>query len=73
MNWKRKLSSRQFWTAVAGFVSMLIVFFGGREDSAARVTALILSGASVVAYVIGEGLVDAAAEKRGEDRTEEEG
>ena len=66
MNWKGKLTSRKFWTAVAGFVSMLIVALGGAEDSASRVTALILSGASVAAYIIGEGLVDAAAGAEGD-------
>lgn len=56
----RKLTSRKLWAAVAGFVSMLIVAFGGAEQTATQVTALIMAGASVVAYIIGEGLTDAA-------------
>lgn len=64
--WKAKLASRKLWTALAGFVSMLIVALGGAEDAATRVAALIMSGASVVAYVIGEGLADAAGAARGE-------
>ena len=59
IDWKRKLTSRKLWTAVASFVSMLIIFFGGAEETATQVTALILSGASVIAYIIGEGLADA--------------
>lgn len=59
MDWKRKLTSRKFWVAVATFVSMLIVALGGTEAVASQVTALIIAGASVVAYIIGEGLVDA--------------
>lgn len=55
----RKLTSRKFWTSVAAFVSMLIVFFGGAETTATQVTALIMAGASVIGYVIGEGLADA--------------
>lgn len=49
IDWKRKLTSRKFWTA-----------FGGAESTATQVTALIMGGATVVAYIIGEGLADAA-------------
>jgi len=59
MDWKRKLTSRKFWAAVASFVTMLIVALGGTESSANQTAALIMAGASVIAYVIGEGLVDA--------------
>lgn len=60
INWKRKLTSRKLWTAVASFVSMMIVATGGAENTATQVTALIMAGASVVAYIIGEGLTDSA-------------
>lgn len=60
INWKRKLTSRKLWAAVASFVSMMIVATGGTENTAAQITALIMAGASVVAYIIGEGLTDAA-------------
>ena len=60
INWVKKLTSRKLWTAVASFVSMMIVATGGTENTAAQVTALIMAGASVVAYIIGEGLTDAA-------------
>lgn len=60
IDWKKKLTSRKFWAAVAGFVAGLLVAFG-REETAETVAALIMSGASVVAYIIGEGLIDAAA------------
>lgn len=59
IDWKRKLTSRKFWMAIASFVSMLIVFFGGAESTATQVTALIMAGATVIGYVIGEGLADA--------------
>lgn len=58
----RKLCSRKFWVAVAGFVSGLLIFFGQTEAQAAQITALIMSGASVIAYILGEGLIDAARE-----------
>ena len=60
INWVRKLTSRKLWTAVASFVSMMIVATGGTENTATQITALIMAVASVVAYIIGEGLTDAA-------------
>lgn len=54
----RKLTSRKFWVAVSGFVAMLIVALGYAEDTATQVTALIMAGAEVIAYIIGEGLAD---------------
>ena len=44
---------------IASFVSMMIVATGGAENTATQVTALIMAGASVIAYIIGEGLTDA--------------
>ena len=60
MDWKQKLTSRKFWTAVSAFVTNLILAFGGTQSEAAKVAAIIMAGAAVVAYIIGEGLVDAA-------------
>lgn len=60
INWVRKLTSRKFWTAVASFVSMMIVACGGTDNQATQITALIMAGAAVVAYIIGEGLTDSA-------------
>lgn len=58
INWKQKLTSRKFWVSVASFVSLLIVAFGGAEQVATQVTAIIMAGASVVGYLIAEGLAD---------------
>ena len=57
---KRKLTSRKFWAAVAEFVTMLILAFHGTQETAAQVAAIIMAGAGVIAYIIGEGLADAA-------------
>ena len=59
IDWIRKLTSRKFWLSVASFVSMLIIALGGAESTAAQITGLIMAGATVVGYVIGEGLADA--------------
>jgi len=60
IDWKRKLTSRKFWAAVCNFVAMLILAFGGSTGTAEKVTALIMAGATVIAYIIAEGLVDKA-------------
>lgn len=60
IDWKRKLTSRKFWAALANFVMMLVIAMNGTESTAKQVAAIIMAGATVVAYIIGEGLVDAA-------------
>ena len=54
----QRLKSRKLWMSIASFVSMLMIYCGGSESEASQVTALIMAGASVVGYVIGEGLAD---------------
>ena len=56
----RKLTSRKFWMAVAAFISGLIVAFGETAETAETVTGLILAGATVLGYLLAEGLTDAA-------------
>ena len=61
IDWKSKLTSRKFWAAVCTLVTNLVIVFGGNQETAVKITALIMAGAAVVAYIIGEGLIDAAA------------
>ena len=49
IDWKRKLTSRKLWVAVAGFVAGLIIIFGGNQETADKISGAILSGAAVVA------------------------
>ena len=63
MDWKSKLTSRKFWAAIAEFVTMLVIALGGKSDTATQITALIMAGAGVIAYIVGEGLIDAASAK----------
>ena len=80
IDWKRKLTSRKFWATVCNFVGMLILAFGGTQETAVQVTEIIMAGAGVVAYIIAEGLVDAANagtvevydDDDGEEETEDE-
>lgn len=60
IDWIRKLTSRKFWLSIASFVAMLIVALGGGENMAQQITALIMAGATVIGYVLGEGLADAS-------------
>lgn len=64
IDWKRKLTSRKFWVAVADFVVMLLIAFGVAETEAMQISAIIMAGAGVVAYIVGEGLTDAASLKQ---------
>lgn len=63
IDWVSKLTSRKFWAAITSFATMLIVALGGTESAANQTAALIMAGASVIAYIIGEGLADAAGAK----------
>ena len=60
INWKRKLTSRKLWVALAGFIAGLIVAFGGSSETAETASGCILSGAAVIGYMVGEGLADGA-------------
>lgn len=71
INWARKLTSRKFWLSIASFVSMLVVALGGAESTGTQVAALIMAGATVVGYVIGEGLADAGNNGIDAEPTEE--
>ena len=59
-DWIRKLTSRKFWLAVAGLVAGIIAFVHSPSGSSEAITSLIMSFGSVVAYIVGEGLADAA-------------
>ena len=55
----RKLTSRKFWLAVAAFVTELIIAFKGDAELAETLSGMIMAGATVIAYIVGEGLIDA--------------
>lgn len=56
----RKLCSRKLWVALATFVTGLLIYFGKSADEAHQIEGLIMAGAGALAYIIGEGLADAA-------------
>lgn len=57
-NIKQKLTSRKFWCAVIGFVTAVLTAFKVNEMTIEQVTAVISATAVLVAYIIGEGMVD---------------
>lgn len=59
INWKSKLTSRKWWTSVVSFITLMILACGGSENTATQVASIVMAGAIVIGYTIGEGLVDA--------------
>lgn len=55
----RKLTSRKWWMALIALISGIATVIWG-EHTAAVIGGLLLQLAAVIAYTIGEGLVDAA-------------
>ena len=64
VDWKRKLSSRKLWAAIAGIVTGMSMVFGLDESTISSVAGAVVSVASVVSYIITEGKVDAEEDKK---------
>lgn len=60
INWKQKLTSRKMWMGVAGVVSGLCLIITADENTSQMVSGVVLELGSVIAYIIGEGLVDSS-------------
>lgn len=58
IDWKRKLTSRKFWLAVVGFITQILILYGTPENQVTQVTACIMAGATLIGYIVGEGLAD---------------
>lgn len=73
IDWKSKLTSRKFWAAVIGFVTAILVAFGIDDLTIEQVVGLITAASTLIAYIIGEGMVDAArvnSQNKGDDINE---
>lgn len=57
-SWKDKLTSRKFWAAVVGVVLSIMVMTGADAEQQEKVTGLVTSCGVLIAYIVGEGLVD---------------
>lgn len=60
-NWAQKLTSRKLWIAIAGLVVGVLLLFGVSQNVTQQISGVIMSLGSVIAYIVGEGLVDAAS------------
>ena len=61
IDWKRKLTSRKFWASVVGFITPIMIAAGAGDNEITQVVAIVMGGATLIAYIIGEGLVDSAS------------
>ncbi|TRW26208.1 hypothetical protein FL857_05850 [Criibacterium bergeronii] len=59
IDWKRKLSSRKFWMALIGFVSALLLTLNFAQADVEKITGIIMSSATLIAYILSEGFIDA--------------
>jgi len=61
MDWKRKLTSRKFWMAIAAFVVGIVIYIQSPDKSNPEsITALVMVTGSTIAYIVGEGFADGA-------------
>ena len=58
--WKDKLTSRKFWAAVVGVVLSVLVMCNVDSETQQKTVAIITASATLIAYIVGEGLTDAA-------------
>ena len=61
INWIQKLTSRKFWLALAAFVVGVLALFGTDANTTQQISGVIMSLGAVVAYIVGEGLIDSSA------------
>ena len=69
----RKLTSRKLWLAIIGLVIAVCSMFNANAELIDKITGLVMAVASVVGYILGEGLVDAANKPPGSGKEEGEG
>lgn len=60
INWKQKLTSRKFWAAIVAVIVSLCVLIGIPDVTQEQITALVMAVGGLIAYILGEGFVDAA-------------
>ena len=71
INWKHKLTSRKFWAAIIGFITAILVTFGVNDLTIEQVAALITATSTLIAYIIGEGMIDSSRAEKGDDTNED--
>ena len=60
INWKQKLTSRKFWAAIIGFITAIMTALKIDELTIEQVVSVVSAMSILIAYIIGEGMVDTA-------------
>lgn len=71
IDWKRKLTSRKMWAAIIGFITSILAVFNLPDATVEQVIGIVSSVSILIAYIIGEGLVDVAYAHPPENTTDE--
>ena len=71
INWKQKLTSRKFWAAITGVATTVMIICNVDRLTQEQVIALISSSGVLIAYIVGEGMVDSARVKNATITTED--
>ncbi len=71
INWKKKLTDRKFWAAVIGFITPTLLAFGVAHQTVTQVAAIVMAGATVVSYIIGEGMSNSGSKGGNDDDKDE--
>lgn len=59
INWKQKLTSRKFATALIGFITAILIAFKVPNMNIEQVVATVSALLVLVAYIMGESTIDA--------------
>ena len=60
INWQQKLSSRKFWSLIAGLIIAIGALVGWSDTSVEKIVALVSAVSVIVAYIFGEAITDSA-------------
>lgn len=71
IDWKRKLSSRKFWAAVAGWATSLLTAFNVTDNVVAQVSIIIAGIGSLAVYMLAEAVTDKAGAEAQKTQTED--
>ena len=64
INWRKKLSSRKFWTLLAALVTAFLVARGSDPGTIEHIAAIIGAFGACATYMLAEAAADAASGKQ---------